>query len=715
MAENKSISTKFLSDTVDDFNNFINSIDIENKEILLLGDESSEIIKNQNCNVTKIKTSDDFEKFNFDDKLKSKKFDIVLINDFLENKTDLVLFLKNLKSLISENGSLVCNMRNFSHASFRLNILDGNFFYQNSSIFEKSKIRFFSLEEILILLEKSGFQITNLKRIKKDIAFNEYFSLISDIFPPELLAAILRDPESLTYQYVFSAIPSNEIKTNIDWISEFSKNYVTNDLKNRIDDLKNKRIEDFENRIEDFKKLKLNQESEILLNICSISAKNTEITNLQAAVETYQKMITDIHQSFVFRMLHKYDNTIGKIIPLRPKKYTKSVKQESTTEEQEINVKKALDIILEKKDIVCFPIINWDFRSQRPQHILNEFAKKGHRIFYLTVNLRPLEKSFEIKNVAKNVFQIELGLPKFFDIYKDKFDESLVLYLIDKFKKVQKILKLDAVSFVEFPTWAPLALELRKQLDYPIIFDCLDDFAGFRNVINERKEEEISLIYSSDLVLATSSYLLNKISKASRTLFLPNAGEFDHFNKAENGFLKYKKPIIGYFGSISDWFDTELIEYLARKCPEFTFVMIGHTFGADIRKFQESSNVHFIGERPYSELPKYLHDFDVCLIPFKMIPLIEATHPVKIYEYFAAGKPVVATNMTELHSMSEMCYLAENKEDFLNKLNLAIKENDETIRKKRIKFASENTWNNRFDTLYDTLKKIDSFDIEHHS
>ena len=147
----------------------------------------------------------------------------------------------------------------------------------------------------------------------------------------------------------------------------------------------------------------------------------------------------------------------------------------------------------------------------------------------------------------------------------------------------------------------------------------------------------------------------------------------------------------------------------------FTFVIIGHTFGADIRKLQKFSNVHFLGERPYSELPKYLHDFDVCLIPFKITQLIESTHPVKLYEYLASGKPVVATKMTELLSVADLCYLSEDKEDFLKKLDLAVNEKDDAIRKKRIKFASENTWENRFETLYKELKKTNSFNIEHHS
>lgn len=126
--------------------------------------------------------------------------------------------------------------------------------------------------------------------------------------------------------------------------------------------------------------------------------------------------------------------------------------------------------------------------------------------------------------------------------------------------------------------------------------------------------------------------MLKKIYKDNpNVIYLPNAGEYEHFSTSnENLLSKYKKPIIGYFGAISDWFDTSLIEFTAQSKPNWTFVLIGHTFGSDIRKLQKLPNVYFLGERPYSELPKYLVDFDVCLIPFVSNSLIEATHPVKI-------------------------------------------------------------------------------------
>ena len=428
-------------------------------------------------------------------------------------------------------------------------------------------------------------------------------------------------------------------------------------------------------------------------------------------------MVTDIHQSFVFRALRKYDNTVGKIFPIKPKKYVKSTSSESTIIEQNPLIDELSKQKLEKKDIVCFPIINWDFRSQRPQHILSQFAQKGHRIFYFRTSLRNLSKTYQINKISDNIFEVEVSFDHYFEIYKDRFNDKLIQSFISNFKILCDDVNLDPILFVQFPTWEPLVRKLKDKFHYKIIFDCLDDFTGFSNVNKQRKYEEELLFQHSDLVLGTSQFLIKKITKfSSNYLFSPNAGDFIHFStKPVKGMLRNtKKPIIGYFGSIAEWFDTELLEYLAKSRPNFSFIMIGHTFGSDIRNLKKLSNVKFLGERPYSELPKYLHDFDACIIPFRDIPLIEATHPVKIYEYFASGKPVVSTMLSELLPMSKLCYLAKNQSEFLQKLDVAINENDKNLINLRKKFSSENTWNHRFAELYDKLNE-NSFDVEHHS
>ncbi|ODS39747.1 MAG: hypothetical protein A7315_10550 [Candidatus Altiarchaeales archaeon WOR_SM1_79] len=134
--------------------------------------------------------------------------------------------------------------------------------------------------------------------------------------------------------------------------------------------------------------------------------------------------------------------------------------------------------------------------------------------------------------------------------------------------------------------------------------------------------------------------------------------------------------------------------------------MIGHTFGSDTGKLKKFHNVHFLGEKQYSEIPRYLYWFDVCIIPFKLIPLIEATHPVKFFEYLSSGKPAVSVKLPELLPYKDLCYLAEDKEDFLKKIEMSLKEDDPEIKRMRIDFAKSNTWEDRYKTLASNVEKI---------
>jgi glycosyltransferase involved in cell wall biosynthesis len=169
-----------------------------------------------------------------------------------------------------------------------------------------------------------------------------------------------------------------------------------------------------------------------------------------------------------------------------------------------------------------------------------------------------------------------------------------------------------------------------------------------------------------------------------------------------NGELDFlgDKPIIGYFGAISDWFDVDLIAYCARIRPKYNFVLIGSTFGADTNKIEYLENVFLLGERAYQSLPGYLAYFDVCLIPFKLIPLTMATNPVKFYEYLSSGKPVVSVRLPELIEYADCCYLADNAEEFVAQIDEAYQSKDDLeLKNMRLELARNNSWDSRVDTI----------------
>lgn len=458
---------------------------------------------------------------------------------------------------------------------------------------------------------------------------------------------------------------------------------------------------------DDYTKIKKLTENRIDAIKSLLEEKEEQIASLRKALANSQELIVNIHQSLPFRIFRAYDSSLGKPFPLRVKKNILSSTSKLKTENTRY-IRYILSTKSEKKDILFFPMINWNYRQQRHHHLAQKIASNGNRVFYFTSTLRSLDNPFEITILAKNIYQIEISSPKYFDIYKDKIDGNLLKSLNKSFSNVRNELKLDALSIVAFPTWTPLVLLLRKLFGFKVIFDYVDEIKEFPNINKERKKEEKILLENSDLVIASASKLFQRAQTLNKnTILVPNAVDFTLFSRSTTDDLlkDFQKPIVGYFGAIAEWFDTELVRYVAENRPNLTFVFIGDTYGSNLKKIRNLRNVRFLGERPYIELPKYLRCFDTCIIPFKLTPLILASHPIKIYEYLASGKPVVTTKIPDLLSMKGLCYIAEDKVSFLENLDMSLKENDKKLVEKRIYFASKNTWQDRFKTIYAELEK----------
>jgi len=106
-----------------------------------------------------------------------------------------------------------------------------------------------------------------------------------------------------------------------------------------------------------------------------------------------------------------------------------------------------------------------------------------------------------------------------------------------------------------------------------------------------------------------------------------------------------------------------------------------------------------LGHKEYAEIPSHLRAFDVCMIPFLVNQVTNATDPVKMYEYFAQGKPVVATAMTELQTWGDLLYLASSPKEFAGKLDQALSEKNGDLARRRIDFARSNTWRHRYEII----------------
>lgn len=419
-----------------------------------------------------------------------------------------------------------------------------------------------------------------------------------------------------------------------------------------------------------------------------------KVAQLRCAYDAQSEALRAVHQSLTFRLLRKYDATLGKILPLRRLRPAPRPAPAQDGPADSVAAPAA------KKDIVCMPITEWGFRIQRTNHLMRCFAKDGHRVFVMQHQLAPVDGLCRAGELEDGIYSLDLDCGHF-NIYSDSLSGADLDRLEAAFSAAAARFGLDPVLFVSFPSWQPLAARLKEKMGCPVVFDVLDDFAQFSNVSRDRIGEERELAREADLVLATSQVLYERCAPRGNTLMLPNAGDAGHFGAApaESPLSGYARPVVGYFGAISDWFDTDLVRYLAERRPGYSFVLIGHTFGADVSALEGMPNVHLLGEKPYADLPAYLHGFDACLIPFKDSDLIRATHPVKVYEYMAAGKPVVARDMPELRPMSGVCSIASSDEDFAAKLDDAVSDKDPGAARRRAEFAARNTWDGRFAQL----------------
>lgn len=365
--------------------------------------------------------------------------------------------------------------------------------------------------------------------------------------------------------------------------------------------------------------------------------------------------------------------------------------------------------------IVTFPIITWDFRRQRPQHIVSRLRDSGFSIVYVAMSLAPLGRRLRgnkdaltqiaFNELSPHVNQAWLNSFKQLNVYTDPIEGDDLWNVSSGLDALIAELRPKSIIYlVQFPGWGLVAQDLRNKLGGKIIFDCMDDHAGFSTNSGQALKTEEMLIENADLVITSSNLLEERVKLInSNTIQVKNGTEFEHFaNPIQNGQLDHlhNRPIIGYYGAISDWFDMELVAYCASQRPDWNFVLIGATFGADLRPVEGLRNVHLLGEKPYANLPGYLAYFDVCTIPFKLIPLTLATNPVKFYEYLSAGKPVVSVDLPELHAYREDCYLARNRGEFLAQLERANAERqEEKLIARRLKLASENSWDARVSTI----------------
>ena len=367
---------------------------------------------------------------------------------------------------------------------------------------------------------------------------------------------------------------------------------------------------------------------------------------------------------------------------------------------------------LAQLDVICFANIEWSARYQRPQHIMSHFAKNGYRVFYIIASKAPpLNKAYMIEEVAENVYEVCLHVSSVQNFYGEMMEYQNQLDFLSSLAELIKDYRIKtALSVVHIPYWTPLALELRARYGWKVLYDCMDEWVDFPNIGDALIHQEKILVRQSDLVAVTASLLYDKWSSvAQRCVLIRNAVDYVFFREhcSPNHLLDdVSRPIIGYYGALAEWVDFELLSFLAKNRPDWSFVLIGDVFVNNVAGLDKMRNVYMQGRQPYTDMPRFLYHFDVCLIPFKLNNVTHAVDPVKFYEFISAGKPIISVPLEELKIYSEYMYFANQPEEFLQKIEIALMEVNPDLFNKRIELARCNDWASRFEAFSSAISSL---------
>lgn len=265
------------------------------------------------------------------------------------------------------------------------------------------------------------------------------------------------------------------------------------------------------------------------------------------------------------------------------------------------------------------------------------------------------------------------------------------------------------VAIVSTPRWAPV---LEGVGFGRVIYDCLDDLRVHSEPARLEKFQrwEDQLLARADASLAVSPALAEGlIAKGGRRVqVLGNGVCVDWFlERARPPDPKGRRRRVGYLGAIYEWVDVELLADAARALPEHEFVLVGPVRrGVDVAALRRLANVSLPGYRAYPDVPKAMASFDVALIPFKEGAVARAADPIKIYEYFCFGTPVVTTPVSDVERIRDLLYVASGREAFVDGIRAALAEARPDLRERRLAYARANDWSARAKAIASLLHEL---------
>ncbi|NLX13010.1 MAG: glycosyltransferase family 1 protein [Phycisphaerales bacterium] len=369
------------------------------------------------------------------------------------------------------------------------------------------------------------------------------------------------------------------------------------------------------------------------------------------------------------------------------------------------------------RTIICLAS-GWDYHPTSKHHVMRKLAERNQVLWVNWHASRcPRLNLGDLHSIVSKIGQIGQGPRQAVESLTVLTPPQIPLPgspLIRKLnaaivrRAINKVLKRLPPRPVQLWSFAPDIGELVGGFDEELVlYYCVDafgEFPGYDRALIERCERE--LMDQCDLVITTSPPLYETRRQWHPRVHLVKHG-VDHarLSRAVHESLPIPAslkglphPILGFVGVIGEWVDLDMVAGLARRLPDASIVMIGPE-KISRGPCRGLSNIHWLGNKAHEELPSYLRYFDVGLIPFRDVPLTYYANPIKLFEYLAAGVPVVSSPLPVIKPIPGMIWLADDMASAVDGCRQACNDNSPAARQQRSQLMLAESWTARLDQI----------------
>ncbi len=383
-------------------------------------------------------------------------------------------------------------------------------------------------------------------------------------------------------------------------------------------------------------------------------------------------------------------------------------------------------------DVLFISTADWDNPYwTNKQHVAVELGRRGHRLLYVESQglRRPTATGRDLKRIFWRLIK-GLRAPRRVTTNVWVWSPLTIPFQgMAPIRRLNKlILKVGIFMSTRWTgmkpeilwTYSPMTTELYDTSDYEVlVYHAVDDVKQQPGMPFETiQAAETALSMKADIVFTSAPRLQEVHSRHNEeTHFHPNVADYAHFNSALEDSLEIPEdlkripsPRLGFIGAISSYkLDFELLAAVAKAKPDWSIVMIGEVGegdpSTDVSILNALPNVHLLGGRPYRVLPAYLKGFDIALLPNLINEYTRSMFPMKFFEYLAAGRRVIATEIPSLKGYESIASFCVKAEDFIATAERMLKEEDTNL-DARLKAARENTYEKRTEEMLKHLEEV---------